>query len=714
MRVPVVIQMQSGENGAAALCMILGGYKRFVPLEEMREKCVSSRNGSSPEQIIRAAASYGLDGRVEELSVEDFPKQGFPILVHWKRKYYAVVRSVRGDAISITDPARGEYRMTLAKFRTLYSGKAILFTKTDAFSTGGKRESLFELIKDRLYSLRRTFIALSVFTLICTGLNLGMARVSKALLDSHLGKAHSMDIHDRGIQLLLVYLIFLAIYTLFSILKTRLSDKASRKASAVSGSRLFKNMFRQPMKFFEQYSAGELLSRIDGNTKLDNSIVRALVPRVIDVVMTVVYIVYLFSYQPVIASVCLFLVILHIILMLFIQEKNAIASKSTMTSTGIVSTSLLNGMNMIETIKSTGSERDFYNLWYEAQSQFNENKLKGMQLNAFSASVSVLHKHLLEGIQLFLGAIFIMNGKFTLGTLSLFQSVLNYLISSMGNCISTVDSLQQMRNNIERVDDINRRPVKQAVPLPKSEYGSADKLSGQISAKHICYRYNKGDELAVNDVSIEASSGQVIAIVGATGCGKSTLLKILSDLYEPESGQVLYSGKLREEIPDVVFHSSVMTVDQETMMFEDSVYNNIRMWDPTIENYEVMIAARDAQIHQRITRERKAYGAFVRENGRNFSGGELQRLELARALSHEPTILFLDEFTSALDALTEDRVIRAIKDKGTTCVIVAHRLSTIVDCDRIYVMDHGRIVQEGTHSELYAQEGLYKQLIGSQ
>lgn len=203
----------------------------------------------------------------------------------------------------------------------------------------------------------------------------------------------------------------------------------------------------------------------------------------------------------------------------------------------------------------------------------------------------------------------------------------------------------------------------------------------------------------------------MVAIVGKTGCGKSTMLKILADLYKAESGEILYSGKHRDEIPDVVFHSSVMTVDQETMMFEDSVYNNIRMWDDTIENYEVILAARDAQIHERILRNRKDYGDTIKEHGSNYSGGELQRLELARALAHEPTLLFLDEFTSALDALTEDRVIQSIKEKGTTCIIVAHRLSTIVDCDRIYVMDGGRIVQEGTHEELYAQGGLYRELI---
>ena len=713
MKVPVVIQMQPGENGAAALCMILGAWKRFVPLEEMREKCVSSRNGSSPEQIVEAAALYGLDGKVEELQIEQLGRQDFPILVQWKKRYYAIVRSVRNNIVSVTDPARGEYRMTLEKFSRLYSGRAIRFEKNSSFKTGGKRYSLLLLIKDRVAPLKSSLIILSVFTVLCLALNLIMARISKSVLDGYLGEKQTPEEWNKGMWLLLAYLVSLSLYTLFGMLKTRLSDRAGRDASAHSGGRLFKNMFRQPLKFFEQYSPGELLSRIEGNTQLDQSIVSVLVPRTIDAVMTFVYIGNLFYYQSVIAVVCLVLVAVHIVVSMIVQDKKAIASRSMVSSTGAVSSSLLNGMNMIETIKSSGSERDFYNMWYDSQTQFNENKMATMKLDAVSSFLYILHSHALQGIQLFMGAYFITQGSFTLGAMSFFQSVLNNMITSVNNCMDTVDSLQQMRTQIERVNDINRRSTIPVVPLPADEYESADKLSGRLSAHEVCYRYNPGDDLAVDHVSIEVSPGQMIAIVGSTGCGKSTLLKLLAGLYESQSGEILYSGKQKEEIPDVIFHSSAVTVDQEAVMFEDSVYNNICMWDSTIEYYEVVMAARDAQIHQRIIRNQDNYGDYIRENGRNYSGGELQRLELARALAHEPTLLFLDEFTSALDALTEDKVIQAIREKGTTCVIVAHRLSTIVNCDRIYVMDHGKVVQEGTHQELYSQEGLYRELIGS-
>ncbi len=712
MKIPITIQMQPGENGAAALCMMLGHYKRYVPMKEMREKCVSSRNGSSPDQLINAAKEYGLDGELVELDVDNFRKKDFPLLIHWKRRYYAIIKSIRHGIVTVVDPSRGEYRLTVEKFKTFYSGKAIRLKKNKDFHTGGKRESLFKLLSSRLKSIIKPMILLVIISLICIRLDLGISVKSKDFMDEIIGRGN-FDAANRLTYLFILYVLMITL-TLFTMLRTNLIFMTSRNTSADSGSRLFKKMFNQPMKFFEQYSSGDLMLRIDNNVTLDNSIMQSLVPRVIDAFMTVFYFALLLSYNYVIAFICIGIELLNIMVSLFFQEKNAIASRSMTTSNGSLSTSVLNGMNMIDTIKSCGAERSFYNIWYASQSQFCENKMSTFRISSITTLTDSIHNFLLTGVQLFVGALFIVNGHFTLGMMSLFQNVLNNMRTSLSNCLNTVNTLQTMRTNIERVNDIFDRETREQIPLPKEDYDKADKLEGHIIANHINFRYNAGDDLAVNDVSLEVKPGQMVAIVGETGCGKSTLLKILADLYSAESGEILYSGKKREEIPDVIFHSSVTTVDQETVMFEDSIYSNIKMWDETIEDFEVVMAARDAQIHERIVRDKGEYGSIMMENGKNFSGGELQRLELARALAHEPTLLFLDEFTSALDALTEDRVISSIRNKGTTCIIVAHRLSTIVDCDRIYVMDKGRVVQEGTHSELYNQEGLYRKLIGSQ
>ncbi len=709
MKIPVTIQMQPGENGAAALCMILGYYKRYIPLSEMREKCICSRNGISPEQLIDAAGKYDLEGETREIPASDLSGH-LPVLVLWKKKYYAIIESITNDMVTVADPAKGEYRISRRKFEEVYSGKAIILKKKSTFKPGGRKTSLLSLISGRLKVLRRPMLRLAILTLAVVGINLIIVENNKEIIDIYL-KQIDFNKKLEGFMFVNINVFLLLLSTILSLSKTRLVNRSSRDMSARSGSALFKKMFAQPMRFYEQHSSGDLMSRIQNNISVDNSIMQSLVPRVIDVIMTFVYIFRLLGQQSFLAGICLLIVVSDLLFSLRIQEKNAIAARSMSTNTGILNTSVLNGINMIDTIKCTGSERAFFNIWHDSQSGVNDSKRTGQIINAMSTLITGIHGYALQAVQLFLGAYFVTRGEMTLGAMALFQSILGSMKNSLSNCMSSVNTLQTMRTNIERVNDIVDRPVRQEITLPESEYENVDKLDGEIVVNNVTFRYNPGDEPALKNVSIRADKGQMIALVGKTGCGKSTLLKIIADLYQAQSGQILYSGIERKDIPDIVFHSSLITVDQEIMMFEDSVNNNIRMWDSTIEDYEVAIATKDAQIGKRISESPKGFNTMIEENGRNFSGGELQRLELARALSHEPTILLLDEFTSALDALTEDRVIKAIREKGTTCIIVAHRLSTIVDCDRIYVLDRGEVVQQGTHSELYGEEGLYRELV---
>ena len=711
MSIPITIQMQPGENGAAALCMILGYYKKYVSLQEMRETCSTSRNGVSPKQLLSAAEHYGLTGEILALDAEELKNQKLPLIVFWKKKYYAIIESIKGNLVTVADPAKGEYKLEFQKLKKIYLGKAIALQPGPGFEPGGEKESLYRLLSGRIGRIRSVLAAVMILSAICILLDLGYTTLSRGFMDDIVGRTDYSQ--ERETNYLIALYGSAALILLFSILRTQLVHKSSRNAAAQSGSALFKKVIALPLRFFEQYSAGELMNRLESNEKLENTIIQSLVPSFIDAVMTVLYLILLLRYNWILALICLALVLVNIAVTLYAQEKSAIAARSTATSANALSASILNAMNMIDTIKSSGAERAYYNLWHESQVQALDTRMTTARISRRSAFAGNMVNLLIQTTHLFLGAYFVAHGRFTLGMMSLFQSVLGKMRSSLSGCLKPINTLQIMRTTIERVNDINDWEARAGIPLPEAAYGSVDKLEGDIVARHLNYRYNSGDDLAVKDVSLSVRKGQMVAIVGSTGSGKSTLLKLLADLYEPESGEILYSGRKRAEIPDVVFHSSIAIVDQETMVFEDTIADNVKMWDSTVEDYEVIMATRDAQIHERILQDRNGYSAMLLENGRNFSGGELQRMELARALSHEPTLLFLDEFTSALDALTEDRVIRSIRDKGTTCVIVAHRLSTIMDCDRIYVMDQGRIVEEGTHNELYHMGGLYRKLIGS-
>ena len=354
MKIPVVIQMRPGENGAAALSMMLGYYRKFVPMEEIREVCVSSRNGSSPQQMADAAEAYGLEAEILTPEMEELIKMKLPVLVSWRRRYWCVLTGERGGIVSIVDPANGEIKMTLEKFTNLYNGTVIKLKKGKDFVPGGRRESLFSLIKGRTKYLRRPMIILMLLTLLSIFLNIGMVKLQKNILDTYLGGVGGETL-TTGYIVLGIYLLALAAYFISNLSKTSLVNSSSRDMSALSGSRLFKKMFDQPLKFFEQYSAGELMSRIENNINLDNSIMRSLVPRGIDAVMTVVYLITLMRYNFIMALVCLGIILVDLAITLWVQEENAIASRSMTTSGNVLNTAVLNGMSMIETIKSTGS-----------------------------------------------------------------------------------------------------------------------------------------------------------------------------------------------------------------------------------------------------------------------------------------------------------------------------------------------------------------------
>lgn len=729
MKIPIRIQMTSTENGATALFMVMGHYRKYVPMAELREKCIASRNGSSPEQLKSTAEEYGFLCEIKNEDIEELRKEKLPVIVRWKKRYYVIVTGLKGDKVKVVDPAKGEYKTSLDHFMKNYGGIVLTFAKGPEFAPGGSQESLFSLIKDRILPIIKPIIFMVILTLICIRFDMWISEGMKNFMDyivsgdSYLkelyeryGMSDSFEIFETRSFAATVAMIFLYFLTLcqlfFAIQKNRVINGTSRRMTALSNSRMIKKMLSLPLSFFEQYSAGELMSRLDNNEKLEQSIMNSLVPRMINTMMTIFYFFFLFSYDKTITVICLLIELLNFAITLKLQEKNAIISRSNASSSNELNSSVLNGMNMIETIRSTGSEKDFFNAWYASLMQVKDSQLNSQQINRLMSLVNSVHSFMIQAVRLFLGAYFIAEGRITLGTMSLFMNIFNNMRNSLSSALSSMNAVQVMRTNIERVNDIMDRPSPSEIPLKEGvEY---EKLSGNISVRNVSYRYNQGDDLALDDVSLDVKKGEMIALVGSTGCGKSTLLKIMAGLYDAKGGEVRYDGLRREEIPDTVFHSSIVTVDQEAVTFDDTVFNNIQMWDETIEDFEVILAARDAQIHDRIVSDKNGYNVKIQENGLNFSGGEIQRLELARALAHEPTVLFLDEFTSALDALTEDKVIRSIRQKGTTCIIVAHRLSTIVDCDQIYVMDKGRIVEHGTHDELYRLDGLYNKLVSSQ
>ena len=709
MKVATTIQMQRSENAAATLCTMLGHFGLHVSLEEVRGVCPASRNGTAPKSFAKYAEAYGLCAHVHEADVGELRGLEMPVVVSWKRRSYVVLKGFRHGRVSVSDSAKGEYDITEDKFANEYGGTVIELSPGPAFQKGGRPTTLLSLILHRLACVRGDLAKLLVLNVLAVLFNLAYVQGMRQLLNEDVF-AERTTFALWGA--LLAEAVLLALYTAAAIRKTLLIDDVSRRAAATSGARMFKHLFRLPMEFFDHTSAGELLQRMENNTSLDRSLIQTLVPRVIDVVMLVAYLLLMYSYNVWVATICLAVEIAYVVTVHLQSNAVTLRSRSMVSSSGSLSSSVLNGLGTIDTIKSGGTERVFFNMWKESQEEYQDDSRASLKVNATSQVISSAHSTFSHAALLFAGAHFMMQGSFDTAALAAMQMVVGRVGSSLSSCVSTITNLQSTRTKIERVEDIERREAVPEVPLGEGE--EPEKLSGELVVDHVSFRYNPADAPAVDDVSLTMRPGEMYAIVGRTGCGKSTLLKLIADLYTPTSGDILYAGRRRGEIPDVVFRSSVVTVDQEAMMFEDSIRANLRMWDTTIEDYAMVLAAREAQIHDRIIRGEHGYDTVMRENGRGFSGGELQRLELARALEKEPTLLLLDEFTSSLDTLTEEKVMRAIRLSDATCVIVAHRLSTIRDADQIVVMDAGRIVAQGTHDELMAQGGLYCDLVANE
>lgn len=697
-KIPLVIQMQASDNGGAALCMMLGGFGKYISLHEMRNHCIATRNGSSPAQICAAASHYGLHAQVKTLPAEELPSKT-PCLILWKKHCYAVLYKIKKNTVTVLDPAKGKYDLTWEKFLTSYSGKLIELSPGESFTPGGRQESIWSLLKERLLPYKQSLFLLSLFSCISVFTTTVSLTYRRRMLDDVMSGSNPGTWGTVTAMLLLIWLLSSAI----SVADDLITYRTSRKMAAQSGSALYKRLFRLPMSFYEKTSRGELMNRLEQNNTLGNNLITALVPRIFNCATLIFYLVLIYTYNAAISTILLVVQLVFSLLILRLQAYSVTLSRSNVSLNEQLRSSLMNGLNSIDTIKASGSEGSFFHLWNSHINDRWENDTRLLLCNSAISLLETAKSTASSATILFFGAFLILQGNLTLGMLSCLQSVFGNVSSTLSSALSCSKQLQTMRTNIERVNDISRRELIPEIPL--SPDSQPDKLTGEVNISHLTYRYNQGDEPAISDISLHIAPGEMVALVGSSGCGKSTLMKLVAGIYQVQEGSISYSGKAREEIPDIVFHSSIATVDQEVNLFVGTIRENLKMWDTTVEDYEMILAARDAQIHSRIIQNPDGYHAMLQNNGNNYSGGEQQRLELTRALSQEPTLLILDEFTSALDALTEEKVFQAIRDKGTACLIAAHRLSTVSACDKVIVIDHGQILEMGTPAELYAKKG---------
>ncbi|MBO7676673.1 MAG: ATP-binding cassette domain-containing protein, partial [Erysipelotrichaceae bacterium] len=445
------------------------------------------------------------------------------------------------------------------------------------------------------------------------------------------------------------------------------------------------------------------------------SLVDTIAPLALNTIMMFFYLFIMIRYSLVMTLVGIISVVFNLFMSQYISKKRINFSRVMMRDSGKLVSTTMNGIAMIETIKSSGAENGYFERWSGYQASLNSSNVKYSRTNTYLGLIPEFVSSLASYAVMFLGIYYAMFGNFTLGIITTFQSYLSSFITPAMSLISAGQTIQETRTEMERVEDVMNYPDDPYFnDTPYSDEIDYAKLKGNVELKHVTFGYSRLAPALIEDFNMKLEPGHSVAFVGASGCGKSTLSKLISGLQVPWAGEILFDGKPIQDIDRSVFTGSLAVVDQDIILFEDTIANNIKMWDNSIEDFEMILAARDASIHEDIMQRENGYQYKLTEGGKDLSGGQRQRLEIARVLAQDPSIIILDEATSALDAKTEYDVVRAIKDRGITCIVVAHRLSTIRDCDEIIVLNKGKVVERGTHEQLYKQGGYYAELISNE
>jgi NHLM bacteriocin system ABC transporter peptidase/ATP-binding protein len=709
-KVPMVMQMEALECGAASLTMILAYYEKWIPLEQVRADCGVSRDGSNAKNMLKAARSYGLSAKGYRYEPQDLKKNGkFPCIIHWNFNHFLVLNGFKGDKAVLNDPARGTYRVPMADFDEAFTGICLMFEPDVGFCPEGKRKSMVSFAKSRLKGAGSAIAFVVLTTVITSLMGIINPAFSRIFLDRLLTGKNPDWLMPFILALSAMGIIQVVVAWIQAIYTLRINGKMD-----VLGSTSFMwQVLRMPMDFFSQRMAGDIQQRQAANAVIAGTLVNTFAPLALNAVMMLIYLVVMMRYSLLLTAVGVASIFIHLLVSNVISKKRVNITRVQMRDAGKLAGATVAGIEMIETIKASGAENGFFEKWSGYQASVNTQEVRYARLNQMLGLVPTLVSGLANTAVLIIGVYLTISGHFTIGMIMAFQGFLTAFTTPAVTLITAGQTLQEMRTEMERVEDVMEYPTDVSIGVEKAADDSVSysKLSGCVEMKNVTFGYSRLEEPLIENFNLSLKTGSRVAFVGASGCGKSTLSKLISGLYQPWSGEILFDGKPREAIDRNVFTGSLAVVDQDVILFEDTIANNIKMWDSSIEDFEMILAARDAQLHEDIMKRDGGYDYRIAEGGKDFSGGQRQRMEIARVLAQDPTIIILDEATSALDAKTEYDVVKSIKDRGITCIVVAHRLSTIRDCDEIIVLDYGKVVERGTHEALFAKGGMYTQLV---
>lgn len=708
-KTPTIFQMEATECGAASLSMVFAYFGKNIPLEQMRIETGVSRDGCNAGNIMRCAKKYGLECHGYRKELDGLKNVQTPCIIHWNFNHFVVFEGFKGKYAYINDPAVGRRKLSIEELDDAFTGVVLTFKPTSDFKKEKKKNTLIKFVGNRIEGQ---------YGLIAKLLFIGILLVFPGLILPVLSQIFMDDILIGGntgwfekLILFMVGTIFLQV--ILNIYRDAVLVRFKKKLVLISARDFLNDLFKLPISFFDQRYVGDLTGRVNNNAKVSDFLAGELAETILNILITIFYMILLMIYSPILTGIALISVMANLIVMKVTANLIANASIKLQQDAGKLSGAVCAGISIMPTLKASGSENEYVSRvhGYNAKTISLEQKLNRSQniINAIPKSF----KMIVDVLILLVGGNLVIDGKMTIGMLIAFNTLFGSFSEPIDKLVGFAKNIQTTKADINRVEDIAKYPVDEKFDKSYVKRNIKTKLEGSVEMRNVSFGYSRLKPPIISEFSFKINCGSSVAFVGSSGSGKSTISKVVSGLYTPWEGELFFDGVLDREIPNEVINASVSTVSQNITLFSGSIRDNLTMWNSNISESDMIAAAKDACIHDIISQKPGGYDFRLTEGASNLSGGQRQRLEIARALVTNPTVLIMDEATSALDPVVEKQIVDNIKRRGCTCVIVAHRLSAIRDCDQIIVLNQGKIVQRGTHRSLSLEDGYYKKFINN-
>lgn len=705
-KTPTLLQMEAVECGAAALGIILGYYRLFVPLAELRRECGVSRDGSKASNILKAARNYGLQAKGFKKELEQLKNLPLPFIVFWNFNHFLVVEGFSKERVYLNDPASGPRTVSQQEFDQGYTGVVLVMEPGREFKKCDRIPSKFFSLWQRLQGSLGALFYCVVAGFFLTVVGLAVPIFSQIFVDDILVQQRQ----DWLRPLLLAMAIASLLQGWLTLLRLRYLRRLKIKLSVGMSSRFLWHILHLPVSFYAQRFAGEISDRTTLNDEVADVLSGKLATTAIDTVMVIFYALVMLQYDWILTAIAIGFAATNVFILQWISRQRVDANQRLVQEYGKAAGTSIAALQSIETIKASGLESDFFSRWSGYYTKaINSQQELGVTNQIFSVLPTLLSA-LSSMLLLVVGGLRVMDGHLSIGMLIAFQGLMQSFQEPVNNLVNFGSTLQELEGNLIRLDDVLNNPITVGAGLTK-EFTNYQLLQGYVELRNISFGYSRLEPPLIENFNLSIKPGQRVALVGGSGSGKSTIAKLVSGLYQPWTGEILFDGTPREQIPQEILANSVAMVEQEILLFGGSIRDNLTLWDATIPDKNLMQACQDAAITDVILSMSGGLDGELIEGAANLSGGQRQRLEIARALVNKPSILIMDEATSALDAETEKIIDENLRRRGCTCIIVAHRLSTIRDCDEIIVLEGGKVVQRGNHQQLWQVEGVYSRLI---